>query len=137
MRFICQQVQYAKDELLEMSYNIGGRYDIDQCCFGELKKEIGAYEIPPKNIFYILQAMRNIEMLIQYPISKVDILDKNDIDGISAIALLVSKNITLFSDIPKDKPAYLSEKHLKNIKIIHNILEQTYNSIKKECDYGI
>lgn len=131
LKLICQQVRYARDEMQEMSYVICGSYDIGSCSFGTMSTEHASYEVCNKNVKFILQAMRNVNVFIEYPMSRVEYLDPVDLNLLSESKQLVTKTIALVMDIMPDNPMYLSEKNSNSIKEIHKNLNQIYEHIKE------
>lgn len=131
LQLIYQQISNARDALSEMSYEISGLHDLKQCPFGTYKEGLNAYEISPKNKKIILRAMRNIELLIQYPMLKVEVLDKDDIERISKSARNVFKIMTLILDTPDEQPIYLEEKNINCIKDIHRNLDLSCENLKE------
>lgn len=142
---ICQQLRYAKDDLDEMS-KIVCEKNAKNFNLEKYKKH-DFYELTSSNCRFILHAMNNVNMLIQYPMLKIDLLGNEDVKRISKTSQLVTKNITRLNDALEPDNincssitdngnrnnhfAYLNDKDIEVIKQIYNLLEQIYNNLKK------
>ena len=142
----CQQIRYAKEGLDEKSHVICYK-DAKEFMLNAKNETCGSYELTQMNCRYILQAVKDVNMFIQYPMSKVEYLDNEDVKRLSKTAQLVTKSISRLSDalqidflssenikiigVQQPGKAYLDDKDVAIIKEIATLLEEIYNNLKK------
>lgn len=129
---------YAKSELMDLSYNVCGQYELKETLLlsklAEEKSEDN-FVIPQTHCRYVALAMANINKFLEYPASKIELLESNDFNNLCEVIKIATQIHSQIIDIQPDcmcfdKKEY--EKFAKNIVLVDELLETIQNSIKKK-----
>lgn len=133
-----QQILFAKSQVMDLSYNVCGKYEINNNNLFKsmlISRKIGdSIEVNNNNCRLVLQTMNNILLLMQYPMSKSELLYKEDIDNLSEVTIIVSWTIARIMDVKPDSMLFEEkdfQKFYDGIVKLYNLLECTYNHLEK------
>lgn len=135
-KVISQLIVYAKSELMELCYNIYGKYNVDKVSFFEklaTKESDDNYIISQKNYEFIRLAMYNIKELTESSAFKMEFLELKDLENMCEVIRIVTKIHTQVTDaLPT--PLYFGIKEYKsfvdNILHVYDLLEDVNISVK-------
>ena len=136
---MCQQVLYAKSALMELSYDVTGAYEFNADALrsklaGERLAD-NSVNVTPDNCSRILQSMNNVYLLIQYPMSKIELLHQENLENLCEVLKQASWLIARIKDVHPN-PMYFSNedynKFIDAITKVYNLLEKTYKNLGKE-----
>ena len=135
-KLMLQQIGYAKSALMDLSFSTCGKYDINDVGFkSSLGKRIGdSIEVSQENCKAILQTMNNVHLLMQFTMSKIEFLYSEDVNNLSEVIRIVSRNISRILDI-KPEPMLFGEREFNEfgdgIVKVYNLLDETYSNLEK------
>lgn len=133
---IDKQIIYAKSELMDLSYNVCGQYELKAKLLlsklAEVKSEDN-FVIPQTHCRYLAFAMANIKKFLDYPISKIELLESNDLKNLCEVIKIVTKIHSQVIDVQPNcmyfgKKEY--EEFVKNIVLVDKLLETIQNNLK-------
>lgn len=88
LKLVAQHVRYAKEGLDDKSNTICGKGAKN---FRLQKSDYGSYGLTHENCRYILQALEDVRLFIQYPFSQVENLSNKNVELLSSTGQLVIK----------------------------------------------
>ena len=128
---------YAKSELMDMSYNVCGQYELKETVLlSNLAEEKGEdnFVIPQTHCRCVGFAMANINKFLDYPASKIELLESKDLKNLCEVIKIVNQIHTQVVDAQPncmifDKKEY--EKFAKSIVCVDKLLETIQKNFKK------
>ena len=78
--------------------------------------------------------MNNVHLLMQFTMSKIEFLYSEDVNNLSEVIRIVSRNISRILDI-KPEPMLFGEREFNEfgdgIVKVYNLLDETYSNLEK------